>query len=74
MATALTVQTRLHTLRDLLRRLTLEELATRAVNPEKASHLADAIVDCGVLIARLEADAYLPLGPTPSDRRPHFEA
>lgn len=56
MAKALLVENRLRRLRDLSRRLELEELAARGVDVEKANHLADAIVDLGIMIARLEAE------------------
>jgi hypothetical protein len=56
MANALLVENRLRRLRDLSRRLELEELAARGVNVEKANHLADAIADLGIMIARLEAE------------------
>lgn len=56
MANALLVENRLRRLRDLSRRLELEELAARGVDVEKANHLADAIVDLGIMIARLEAE------------------
>ena len=56
MANALLVENRLRRLRDLSRRLEREELAARGVDVEKANHLADAIVDLGIMIARLEAE------------------
>jgi hypothetical protein len=63
MANALLVENRLRRLRDLSRRLELEELAARGVDVEKANHLADAIVDLGIMIARLEAE---PAEPPPA--------
>jgi DNA polymerase III psi subunit len=46
-------------LRDMLRRLILEEHATRCVDPEKAAHLAEAVADLRTLVARLETESCL---------------
>ena len=58
----------LNNLRDMLRRLILEEHATRDLNPEKAAHLADAVSDLRTIIARLESDA---AGAPGNGREPH---
>ena len=47
-------QERLSALREMMRRLIGEEEATRAVDPVRAAHIADAIADLRTLIARLE--------------------
>ena len=73
MANVLLVE-RLRQLRDMSRRLELEEQAARAVDVERADHLADAIIDLGVLIARLEAEpADQPPVPTVSPAAPDHE-
>jgi hypothetical protein len=55
------------TLRNLLHRLISEEERTRAIDPVKAAHLADAVEDLLTLISRLEAPAD---SSSPSDDMP----